>query len=230
MLNVNESSWVVAGLGNPGKRYALTRHNIGWLTVIALAEKLGISFKEETRFEAQIAKGQSREAQVHLILPMTYMNLSGQAINKYTAFYKLPVSRLIVVSDEIALPFGEMRLRISGSAGGHNGLKSIEWQMGTSQYIRLRMGIGAQLKNKESTIETAEEVKQSLADYVLSPFTKDEMNHLQAFVMRGVEVLERCFHEPASHVMTEVNKRIMKPKPPETGEEKKDESRQTKPI
>lgn len=206
----------------------MTRHNIGWLTLAALAEKLGVSFKDETRFEAQVAKGQCKGTSVHLVLPMTYMNLSGQALKKYMSFYKLTNDQLIVVSDEVALPFGEMRLRISGSAGGHNGLKSIEWHMGTHHYIRLRMGVGSPVKS--SAESDTESVKQTLADYVLSPFAPDEMKNLQAFVLRGAEVLERCFHEPVSRVMTDVNKRISKQKPPEIGEEKKDERTETKPI
>lgn len=170
----------------------MTRHNMGYLVVQALARRMGWHFKEDKYFNALIAKGVIGEASVHLFLPLTYMNLSGTAIKRYLNFFKLPISDSVIVTDDIALSFGKLRLKTTGSAGGHNGLKSIEAHLGTSHYIRLRMGIG-------------HPGGKQLADYVLDRFSPDELNHLTTFVDRGVEVLLRLLKESVSQVMNAVN-------------------------
>lgn len=221
MANPHETDqpcYIFVGLGNPGLRYEMTRHNLGFLVVIALAHQLGWLLKEEPRFNAMVAKGVLDGAAVHLILPLTYMNLSGEAVRAYLAYYKLPVASVAVVTDDIAVPFGQMRLKTMGSAGGHNGLKSVEEHLGTNSYIRLRMGIG-------------HPGVRNLVDYVLEPFNQEEMKELKSFIDRGREVLRRLVKEEISRLMNEVNtipKEITKL--PEKGEENTHESTKTKPL
>lgn len=210
-------SILFVGLGNPGRQYEMTRHNMGYLVIQAFAKRLGWSFKEDHRFNAMIVKGSVEGREVHLLLPLTYMNLSGQAVMRYMHYFKIPFDRLVVITDDVALAFGKLRLRGIGSAGGHNGLKSIESSLGTSHYKRLRMGIG----------HPGERV---LADYVLEMFDPIERQCLPVFIDSGVEILQRLLKENFSHVMTSVNsvlrqEKLIKPevevidltKPPVTG-------------
>lgn len=187
---------VFVGLGNPGAKYEKTRHNIGAMVVKSFASKRGWSFKEEGRFNAYIAKGLIEGTMVHLMLPTTYMNLSGIAVKAYLDYFKFGVEALAVVSDDAALPFGQMRLRAEGSHGGQNGLRSIEAYLGSSHYARLRMGIGSP------------QGKQDLADYVLAPFSSEEVAALAAFIDRGVEAMQRLITRPFSDVMSAVNAKI----------------------
>lgn len=183
---------VLVGLGNPGLRYEMTRHNMGFLVIKALAELLGWQLKEEKRFNSLCVKGVFDNVVIHLVLPLTYMNLSGKALRSYLDYFKLPSNNVIVVTDDIALAFGQMRLKTMGSAGGHNGLKSIEEHLGTAQYIRLRMGISHPgVKN--------------LAEYVLEPFSVEELIELSNVVNRGRDVLLRVAKEDISQVMNTVN-------------------------
>lgn len=184
---------VIAGLGNPGKNYELTRHNLGFLVVEVLAEKLGWEFRESKEFNSRVAKGKIAENTVYLLLPQTYMNESGRAVRQFLNFYKIPPSSLVVVADDVAIPFGETRLRRMGSSGGHNGLKSIELHLGTRDYPRLRMGVGSEFTN------------MSLADHVLSGFTADELSRLPDFVKKGATALERLMTESIAHVMNSNN-------------------------
>lgn len=185
---------VIVGLGNPGKKYEMTRHNIGYLVLHALAKGWNLTFKEEKRFQAYVIKGQVDDFTVHLLLPTTYMNDSGQAIRSYLDYFKLDVSSLIVVTDDIALDFGQLRVRISGSSGGHNGLKSVEAHVGTNKYCRLRMGVGDRQKG-------------DLVDHVLSPFSPEEFKTLPDFIVEGAKVVIRLLHEDVENVMNAVNKR-----------------------
>lgn len=189
---LNQSQVVFAGLGNPGLRYEWTRHNMGFLVLKALAQHLGWQFKEEKRFHLLLAKGLYEGITLHLIMPLTYMNLSGTAIKSYLDFYKLPSSSLVVVTDDIALAYGQMRLKTKGSAGGHNGLKNVEECLGTAQYIRLRMGV-------------SHPGAKNLAEYVLEPFSSVEIIDLPAVVDRGRNVLLRIMQEDISHIMNAVN-------------------------
>lgn len=186
------SEFVIVGLGNPGKEYALTRHNMGYLVVQGLAEKFGWTFKEERRFRAWVAKGKVDDVTYHLLLPVTFMNESGVAVRSYLDFYNIGVESLIVVSDDSALPFGKMRLRTQGSAGGHNGLKSVESHLNTQNYVRLRMGIGSSDRD-------------DLADYVLDRFTREESEQLAEFIAKGVDILKSLPGTTISELMTRVN-------------------------
>jgi peptidyl-tRNA hydrolase, PTH1 family len=185
-------SFLFVGLGNPGLQYEMTRHNMGDLVVRVFAHRLGWSLKEDRRFNAQVAKGAVEDHTVHLLLPLTYMNLSGNAVRRYVDYFKIPLDGLIVVTDDIALPFGQLRLKSMGSPGGHNGLKSVETCLGTSYYKRLRMGIG-------------HPGEKMLVNYVLEPFSHREQQELPTFIDHGVEVLQRLLKESFSCVMNSVN-------------------------
>lgn len=188
--------FVVVGLGNPGPKYEYTRHNIGVLVAKALVRPLGWPFKEEKRFHSLVAKGMYNKIILHVLLPQTYMNESGQAVRAYLNFYKLKPKAVLIVCDDVELPFEQLRLRAQGSAGGHNGLKSIEAHLGTREYLRLKMGVGKELG------------KVTLADYVLDNFKPDEGAKLDSFIGQGVEVVHRLLSEPSAAVMNRVNKSV----------------------
>lgn len=170
----------------------MTRHNMGYLVVREFAHSLGWILKEDHHFCALIVKGIIRNQAIHLILPLTYMNLSGNAVRNYMNYFKIPSARLVVVTDDIALTFGQLRLKKKGSSGGHKGLENIAECLGTTDYPRLRMGIG-------------HPGEKMLAHYVLETFSLQEQQELPNFIERGVEVLQRLLKDDFSHVMTSVN-------------------------
>jgi len=188
------------GLGNPGKQYQCTRHNIGFLVLEAFAQKLGLEFKDEKRFVAKYAKGMAGDVKVHLLKPETYMNASGESVQKVLNFTKWGADQVVVVCDDTAIPFGTLRLRIQGSDGGHNGLKSVATHLRTKHYIRLRMGVGA-----------SPFPGQDLADYVLAPFTAKEKEEIEKFIKRGVDVLLKLIQKEPLQVMNEVNTKNSSP-------------------
>jgi PTH1 family peptidyl-tRNA hydrolase len=149
--------YFIVGLGNPGFAYEKTRHNIGFRVVVDFAKRHRVVFRKNGRLSAEIGRGTVLGKDVALMLPLTYMNRSGLAIKKAGA----SPNKMIVVVDDVALPFGTLRLREEGSSGGHNGLKSIEESLGTKAFARLRLGVG-----KPEGL--------SLSDYVLSPFEETE--------------------------------------------------------
>ena len=167
--------FLVAGLGNIGPEYELTRHNIGFLTLDRPADIHKSDFSNETL--ADKAELKFKGKQIHLIKPNTYMNLSGKAIAYWLQDLKIPKENLLVVVDEIALPFGVLRMRTKGSAAGHNGLKNIEQLVGGQDYPRLRMGIGSDY------------AKGQQVDYVLSNFTEDEFKALPAIMDKATEMI-----------------------------------------
>jgi PTH1 family peptidyl-tRNA hydrolase len=134
---------IVVGLGNPGARYEKTRHNMGWLVLDRLAERTGSVGRARARDAAASVRGRLGDLELVLVKPTTYMNLSGTAVRKVLAREHVPLEDLLVVLDEMALPFGRLRMRERGSAGGHNGLRSIIGELGTEDFARLRVGIGA---------------------------------------------------------------------------------------
>lgn len=203
------NSYIFVGLGNPGSRYEKTRHNIGFMVIEEFARELGWPLKEEKRFKAKVARGEIDGCQIHLILPLTYMNESGTAVRKYLDFYRLDRSGVVVVTDDVAIDFGELRLKPRGSAGGHNGLKSIQQHLGTVEYARLRMGVGAPIYTSED----------ALADYVLSAFSVHENKELPSLIEKGASALKRLLNEDVSRVMNDVNTK-QKKRSPEEGREK----------
>ena len=134
-------TWLVVGLGNPGARYESTRHNMGFLALDRLAEREKLRFNK-LRFKAWTAEWKPGEDKVLVIKPQTYMNLSGESVGAAARFYKIPADHILVVSDDIALPVGKLRLRAAGSAGGHNGLKNIIRHLGSDRFPRIKVGVG----------------------------------------------------------------------------------------
>lgn len=165
---------LIIGLGNPGEKYRDTRHNIGFQVLEAFAEKRGLSFRLSSSMQGEIASGEN----LLLLRPTTYMNLSGHAVRKVMDYYKISPPEILVVTDDIYVPFGRFRLRKEGSAGGHNGLKSIEESLGTKEYPRLRVGIG-------------QDLEVELSCYVLSSYRKEEKELLPRLLSEAVEILER---------------------------------------
>ncbi len=139
-----ENLYLIVGLGNPGQKYAGTRHNAGFRLVERLAEHWRSGWTDEKKFEARLAKAELDGRKVLLCEPQTYMNLSGQAIGAVAGFYRIAVERILVAVDDADLPLGEIRLRSQGSSGGHHGLESTEQHLATRNYARLRLGIGRQ--------------------------------------------------------------------------------------
>ncbi|MDO4567098.1 MAG: aminoacyl-tRNA hydrolase [Oscillospiraceae bacterium] len=156
------AGWLIAGLGNPGRRYELTRHNVGWLALESFAKKQGIRVNR-ARFSALSGTGRVRGESVCLIKPTTYMNNSGEAVAAAAKYFKLPPERIVVICDDISLAPGHLRIREKGSAGGHNGLRSIIDCLGSEDFIRIKIGIGDR-PDRES----------ELADWVLSLPTSAE--------------------------------------------------------
>ena len=165
--------YLIAGLGNPGPEYELTRHNIGFLIMDRMADKFGGQFEQGKHVFKTEVKHKGRT--IHLIKPTTYMNLSGKALNYWMNELKVPKENILVITDDIALPFGKLRMRKKGSAGGHNGLKNIEQLTGGQDYARLRMGVGDDFH------------KGQQVDYVLSNFSKAEMDELVFVMDRAID-------------------------------------------
>lgn len=185
--------FLIIGLGNPGRTYDDTRHNIGFQIVKALAAKYGITFRPSlVRAKGSLGEGKIQEKKTLLLLPLTYMNESGQSVRKCTSYYKVPTSNLIVVTDDVALAFGQMRLRAKGGSGGHNGLKSIEAHLGTQEYNRLRIGVG-------------DRERGDLADYVLGRFTQVEQKNLPEIIDRAMEALEVWLKDGIEAAMQKAN-------------------------
>ena len=133
--------YIIAGLGNPGLKYKNTRHNVGWAAVDALAEETGAHFNKK-RFDSKIAECRITGQRVALLKPLTYMNLSGRAVRAAAAYYKVPPENIIVIYDDVDLPIGRIRIRGRGSAGTHNGMRSVVGETGSEEMARIRIGIG----------------------------------------------------------------------------------------
>ncbi len=183
---------VIIGLGNPGAQYAATRHNVGFWTVDALAQRHGIELRKR-RCQSRVGVGQIGETPVVLAQPQTYMNLSGQAAQALLHAYHLAPEQMLVVFDDIWLAPGVVRVRPKGSAGGHNGMKSIIAALGTDAFPRVRIGIGQPPEGID------------LADYVLSPPSSAERALLQDAVQRAADACESWLTEPIEQVMARFN-------------------------
>lgn len=181
---------LIVGLGNPGSRYVRTRHNAGFLAVEGLATKLGADWQSSPKWQGLVARNQD----LFLLLPQTFMNLSGQAVAALAAFYKIPPAAILVVLDDFALPFGKLRLRTKGSEGGHNGLRSIIEHLGTTEFPRLRLGIGPLPPDEK---EPAPKPLEGWADFVLAPFTPTELALLPDLLKRSTALLLQVLSSPA---------------------------------
>lgn len=183
---------LVVGLGNPGRQYAGTRHNVGFDVVDLLAERHRLDW-ESAPADALIAKW--RAASVLLAKPLTFMNLSGYAVGELLRFYKIDLSDLFVVVDDVNLELGRLRVRPSGSAGGHNGLKSIIASFGTEEFARLRVGVGRG------------DARRDLADHVLAKFDPDERTDVVEAVGRAADAAELFVAEGIQPVMNRFNRK-----------------------
>jgi peptidyl-tRNA hydrolase, PTH1 family len=157
---------LIVGLGNPGSKYEQTRHNVGFMVIDALAQMWGIALAEHRKFQGQFGEGLAGSQKIRLLKPTTFMNNSGQSMRALVDWYKLPPAAVLVVYDEMALPLGTLRLRLSGSAGGHNGMKSAIAHLGSQDFPRLRIGIGAP--------KTPNGADKDTISHVLGTFSKAE--------------------------------------------------------
>ena len=190
---------VIVGLGNPGREYAATRHNVGWWLIDHLADVWHFDgWKKDDN--SHIANGTVGGVKVRLVKPQTYMNLSGQALKNFVRrpFWS-PAKDLLVVVDEVQLPVGRIRIRPRGSAGGHNGLKSIEHALDTQEYGRLRIGVGPSEERKG--------IYKDLADFVLAPFAKDEKEDILALMPQLTSTVETWLTDGAEKAMNLHNRR-----------------------
>lgn len=162
MFGREKGGWLIVGLGNPGKDYAHTRHNAGFRALDVLAQRLGCKV-DKSKFQGLYGQTAFRGEKLYLLKPLTYMNLSGQSVLQLSAYFHIPPERIIVLFDDISLPPGRLRIRGDGSAGGHNGIKSIIAQLGSQDFPRVKIGVGAK-----------PEADRNLADWVLSPFSAQE--------------------------------------------------------
>ncbi len=197
-MNGTENTWLlIAGLGNPGRQYEGTRHNVGFAVIDELVDTLHFGGPE--RFgKAYIGKGRIGAQKVILMKPLTYMNLSGEAIRQVADYYRIePKTGLLVINDDIDLPTGRLRLRMKGSAGSHNGLKNIVKMLGTSDFARIRVGVGSK-----------PDPDYDLADYVLGHFSKEEKEIMDIAVKQaaeaavcwaenGIDIAMNVFNKPA---------------------------------
>jgi len=196
--------WLVVGLGNPGREYAGNRHNVGFLVADLLADRIGASFRRHRRAVADVAEGRLRVGapgtpefaagrRLVIVKPLTYMNLSGGPATGLLRFYKVPPNQLIAVHDDLDLPYGQVRAKLGGGEGGHNGLRSLSKSLGTRDYPRVRVGIGRPPG------------RQDPADFVLTDFSAVERKELdfvvdraadvtEAIVTRGLEWAQNAYH------------------------------------
>lgn len=186
-------SWIVVFLGNPGPKYRDTRHNVGFMAADAMEKKLGVSINK-LRFKALTAQATLGGEKVLLLKPQTYMNLSGESVSPAAAFYKVPPEHIIVVSDEVSLPIGKLRIRKSGSAGGHNGLKNIIAMLGTDAFPRIRMGVGA-----------PPHADYDMADWVLSSFKNQDADDMRSLAVRVCDAVECYIAEGPDRAMNKFN-------------------------
>ncbi len=187
--------FVIAGLGNPKREYDNTRHNIGFAMIDALSDKYNITVMD-IRHKAMLGKGMINGQKVILAKPLTFMNASGESIRPLTDYYKIDVeTELIVISDDISLPPGQVRVRKRGSAGGHNGLKDIIRHLGTENFHRIRIGVGEKPKGYD------------LADYVLGHFNKEEAPLTKEGLEKAVAAAEMMLAGETERAMNEFNRK-----------------------
>lgn len=185
--------YIVVGLGNPSKEYELTRHNIGFRVVDALADEFGICINK-SKFKALIGDIKIGDSKIILVKPQTYMNSSGESVKEICDWYKIPLENLIVVYDDIDIEWKKLRIRPSGSAGSHNGLKSVIGLLNSKDFPRVRVGIGKPPENWD------------LVDYVLGRFSDDEENDLGLIIKNAREAIECIIKSDVNSAMNKFNR------------------------
>lgn len=187
--------FIIVGLGNPTSQYAGTRHNIGFEVIHYLSEKYQISLKTK-KHKAVCGKGYIEGQSVMLIQPQTYMNLSGESVSELAEYYKIDIEEeLIVIYDDVSLDVGQLRIRAKGSAGGHNGIKSIIAHLGTQVFPRIKVGVGDKPKGWD------------LADYVLGHFPKEEIPQVIEGIEQAAEAVKVMMNQGINQAMNQYNKR-----------------------
>ena len=177
METEHQSTRLVVGLGNPGKEYENTRHNLGALAVRSFAEAKGACFQKNKYVEGELSCVRLEHRKVYFLLPTTYMNVSGHSVKKCMDYPKISLPNLLIVVDDCAIPFEEVRLRSQGSSGGHNGLKNVAERLGSQEYARLKVGIG-------------DREHGDLSDYVLGKFTQEERKLLPTITEKAALVIQ----------------------------------------
>jgi PTH1 family peptidyl-tRNA hydrolase len=198
MSAVDQGLALILGLGNPGREYARTRHNAGFMVLERLADRWRAQFAIKKKFHARVALVERDGFKALLAGPETFMNASGEAAQALANFYQVAPERMLVIVDDADLPLGEIRLRPRGSSGGHHGLESIEQHLGTREFPRLRIGIGRQ--------ETGE---REITDYVLSKFRPAESELLEKALTRAADQVECWFRDGIQLAMNRFNGRIV---------------------
>ncbi|MGL4539877.1 MAG: aminoacyl-tRNA hydrolase [Candidatus Rhabdochlamydia sp.] len=169
---------LIVGLGNPGREYKHTRHNLGFEVVDFFAEHHGLTFRESARFFGLFAKGEVQGKRVILLKPMTFMNLSGRSIKSCMEYFAIAQEKILVICDDILIALGKMRMRMKGASGGHNGLKSVQLNLATEEYARLRMGVDSP------------QLGEDLSDYVMGHFTKEQQQIIKELLPFTTLVLD----------------------------------------
>ena len=183
---------LIVGLGNPGHEYDNTRHNIGFYYLDLLASKLNVTFKE--KFNAMYAKTKIDNTDVILLKPLTYMNLSGEAVIKFVNYYKIKSEDILVIHDDLDMEIGRIKLKENGSSGGHNGIKNIIMHLNTEDFKRLKLGI-----SKNKTIDTK--------DYVLGKFTEEELQVIKQNNQKVLNIIDDYFKISFNDLMSKYNRR-----------------------
>lgn len=184
---------LIVGLGNPGREYRDTRHNVGFMVLDALADRWRVSDAWRERFDALQIKTTVGDAPVVIAKPLTFMNLSGQAVSAIAGFFKIEPADVLVIVDEAALPLGRLRARREGGAGGHNGLKSLIQHLGTQNFPRMRVGVGRGADGRD------------LSDHVLGRFEPSERETVSAAVLRAADATEMFISDGIERVMNAFN-------------------------
>ncbi|NCE63798.1 aminoacyl-tRNA hydrolase [Pseudoflavonifractor sp. 524-17] len=186
-------SWLVAGLGNIGSKYENTRHNVGFETADELAERAGVPL-QKLKYRALTNTISLGGEKILLMKPVTFMNLSGESVGQAAAFFKIPPERVLVISDDVALPVGKLRVRRGGSAGGHNGLKSIIAHLGTDQFPRVKIGVGEK-----------PHPGYDMADWVLGRFQGEDRKKIDEAVKRAADAVECLIAQGIERAMSRYN-------------------------
>ena len=186
-------TWLVVGLGNPGARFESTRHNMGFLAVDRLAEQEKLRFNK-LRFKAWTAEWKLGEEKILVMKPQTYMNLSGESVGEAARFYKVPADHVLVISDDVSLPVGKLRIRKSGSAGGHNGLKNIIQHLGTDAFPRIKVGVGM-----------PDRPDHEMIDWVIGRPQGEEAKTLRAALDRAADAALSVIDEGPDRAMNRFN-------------------------
>ena len=191
--NTGGAEWLLVGLGNPGTQYENTRHNVGFLVADELAERQNAPI-QRLKFKALTNLLTISGEKVLVMKPVTYMNLSGEAVRQAVDFYKIPPERVLVVSDDTALAVGRLRIRKGGSAGGHNGLKSIIQHLGTDQFPRIKVGVGQK-----------PHPDYDMADWVLSKFAGEDLKTITEAIRKAADAVECLIQEGPDKAMNRFN-------------------------